>query len=338
MVAGIVKRGLSRATKNPAFTPFLSLFEQFCDHRTNLLRTLTYHRVAEPGSSGKLDPTILSATPDVFQKQMEFLSRRYNVLSLTELHESISNGEPLPPKSVLITFDDAYRDFAEIAWPILKQLGIPATLFVPTAYPDEPERSFWWDRLFQNLYAADETFELKTDHESFLLDSLPQKMDVFRKLTEVVKSLPNADALAFVDSICEQLGNLPVENHVLGWNELSALATDGVTLGAHTRTHPLMNRLTLDEARQEAVESQRDLERHIGPLLPVFAYPAGGVSDDVSAILKEEGFQLAFTTSRGINDLNSADLLQLKRINIGRRTSQSLLRAQLLPWMRYWNR
>ena len=49
---------------------------------------------------------------------------------------------------VVAFFDDGYLDFAEHAWPTLQSLGIPAVLFVPTAFPDHPGPGFWWDRLY----------------------------------------------------------------------------------------------------------------------------------------------------------------------------------------------
>jgi peptidoglycan/xylan/chitin deacetylase (PgdA/CDA1 family) len=99
-----------------------------------------------------------------------------------------------------------------------------------------------------------------------------------------------------------------------------------------------MNRVSLEEVRAEAVGSLRDLEREIGPVPPIFAYPSGGFNDAVVRVLKREGFALAFTTVRGINDLGAADRLRMRRINIGRRTTLAVLRARLLPWSLYLNR
>jgi peptidoglycan/xylan/chitin deacetylase (PgdA/CDA1 family) len=109
-------------------------------------------------------------------------------------------------------------------------------------------------------------------------------------------------------------------------------------LGAHTQTHPLLNRISLEEVRAEAVGSLRDLEREIGAALPVFAYPSGGVTDEIVRLLEREGFALAFTTEPGINDLGQAHPLRLRRINVGQRTNLTVLRAQLLPWTIYLNR
>jgi len=105
-----------------------------------------------------------------------------------------------------------------------------------------------------------------------------------------------------------------------------------------------MNRISPEEARAEAVGSLRDLERRVpaeggwGSVLPVFAYPAGGCNGMVAHLLAREGFAAGFTTSRGINCLASADPLRLRRINVGQRTTLSVLRAQLLSWSVYLNR
>jgi peptidoglycan/xylan/chitin deacetylase (PgdA/CDA1 family) len=67
----------------------------------------------------------------------------------------------------------------------------------------------------------------------------------------------------------------------------------------------------------------------------VFAYPGGGVSPEVRRALEQAGFELAFLTQRGTNDLRRGDWLRLRRINVGRASGLPLLRAQLLPW---WSR
>src|SRR5207245_8912848 len=81
----------------------------------------------------------------------------------------------------------------------------------------------------------------------------------------------------------------------------------------------------------EAVGSLTDRERQVGSVPPIFAYPGGQCDDTVTQMLRREGFVLDFTTVRGINGLRHADRLRLRRINVGRRTSLPVLRAQLLP-------
>lgn len=92
----------------------------------------------------------------------------------------------------------------------------------------------------------------------------------------------------------------------------------------------MLERISPDEVRAEAVGSWQDLRRETGETLPVFAYPSGGFNSQVVEILRQEGFELAFNTQRGTNHLTKTDPLLLKRINAGPNTSLNLLRAQLL--------
>ena len=122
--------------------------------RSGLLRVLTYHRVAEITDRPDLDPRLISATPAVFDQQMGYLAGNFNVVSLYDVLEAVQGGRRLPGRAVLITFDDAYCDFTDYAWPILTRHRLPVTMFVPTAYPDRPERSLWWDRLHRAFSAS----------------------------------------------------------------------------------------------------------------------------------------------------------------------------------------
>jgi len=325
-----VVRQLTHAT---AFARFVSLLERFDRRSPHLLRVLTYHRVADPETRPDLYPSIVSAAPDQFARQMEFLAARYRVISIAEL-DAAGRGEcRLPPRAVLITFDDAYRDFAEAAWPTLRRLGLPVTLFVPTAYPDHPERAFWWDRLHRAVHHAPGSEPLESPVGPLDVSTKEARARAVKRLANYVKSLPHQQAMEAVDQICEALHAPPATNDVLGWDELKRLAGEGVTLGAHTRTHPLMNRMSLDEARDEALGSLDDLRDRIGLQPPVLAYPAGGCTPQLARMIEQAGFRFAFTTRRGINDLRTADRCLLRRINVGRGTSDAALRAQLLPWM-----
>jgi len=118
---------------------------------------------------------------------------------------------------------------------------------------------------------------------------------------------------------------------------LRKLTHEGLTLGPHTRTHALVDRISLEEAREEVTGSLRDLEREFGSALPIFAYPSGEVSDEVISMLEREGFVLAFTTRRGINNINHTNPLRIRRINVGASTTLPILRVQLLSWTMHLN-
>src|SRR5207245_8759834 len=118
---------------------------------------------------------------------------------------------------------------------------------------------------------------------------------------------------------------------VLTWDQLRQLAKDGLTLGSHTQTHPIMTQVTPERMREEIRASQEDLKREIGTAVPIFCYPNGNHNDTVMAVLRDEGILLAFTTLSGENKSESLDLLRLRRTVITPRTSTAVFYFRLLP-------
>jgi peptidoglycan/xylan/chitin deacetylase (PgdA/CDA1 family) len=326
----IIKRSVTLATRGVECLGALRLIERLEPDRPDLLRILTYHRIADPASDPNLYPGLISTTPEGFDAQLAWLSRTHRVISLAELLEARRRGTPLPPRALLLTFDDAYHDFAESAWPTLRRHGLPATLFVPTAFPDHPERLFWWDRLHHAFAATQRREPLDSPLGELALGTAALRSETFKRVRESVKQLTHDDAMAVADRICIALGEQLDEHRVLGWDALRELARQGVELAAHSQTHPLMNRIPPDRMRKEATGSRQDLEREVGSCLPVFAYPSGGFDHRVVQALEAEGFELAFTTRRGVNDLRSEHPLCLRRIHVGMRTTRAMLRTQLL--------
>jgi peptidoglycan/xylan/chitin deacetylase (PgdA/CDA1 family) len=327
-----LRRSASVAARGKAFAWLVAGLERAARPHPHLLAVLTYHRVDDPAASPLLYPGLISAQPAEFEEQMAYLASQCRPISLTELR-AVRRGEArLEPRSVLVTFDDGYRDFAEHAWPILKRQGIPVTLFVPTAYPGDPDRAFWWDRLYGALVSTGARGPIATSAGELPLATAADRLDAFRRLRSHLQALSHEKATGLVDEVCAALAAPTSAPAVLGWPELRALAVDGVVLAPHSRSHPLLDRLPRQAVRDEIVGSLEDLEREIGVTPPVFAYPAGAQDAYVAGILEEAGFELAFATTRGTNDLRRTDWMRLRRINVGRASGLPLIRAQLLPW------
>ncbi len=307
----------------------------------SLLRVLTYHRIAEPDETPDLDPLLVSATPETFRRQMEHLRRRYRPVTLEQIVEACSEGgRPLPASAVHVTVDDAYRDFAEYAWPILRELGIPVTVFVPTAYPDHPDRALWWDRLHRATVRGtkDETWGRALEAARGSIDSvtLPPIED-HHQVRALMRRLGHDEAERFVDSTCREVGLDDREpsrqvSPVLSWDELRALSRDGVSFGAHTRHHAALTKLDEIRVRSEIRGSLEDLERELGAGARPIAYPYGVYDATVSRIAREEGCTLGFTCEDGLNELGETDPFQLRRTNITRRTSVPIFALRMLPW------
>ena len=307
-----------------------------------MLRVLTYHRVADPRDTPMLHPGMISATPAIFAQQMKYLAKHYRVVSMAEVLQAVEQGAALPRRAVLLTFDDAYHDFGDLAWPILRRYRLPVTLFVPTGYPNRPERAFWWDRLYQAITYTTQTVLRDTPLGLLPLATSEQRHTSLRRLQNALKTMPHPEAVALIEVVCTTLGVAPLlQRSVLTWEELRQLANEGVTLGAHTQTHPVMTQLSPQQVRLEIAGSQQDLRREIGHVWPIFCYPSGHHDEVVLQVLQDEGFVLAFSTLAGHNDLHAVDLLRLRRINITRRSSQPIFRLRLLrvgAYLDMWRR
>ncbi len=287
-----------------------------------------YHRIAESDGQPAFAPELISATPRDFETQVSALGRLYRFISLDDLLQ-IRRGDRSPEgRSLLITFDEGYRDFAEHAWPVLRRLGVPTTLFVATAYPDSGE-AFWWDELNHAVAVTSRRDTIRTEWGVFSLSSPHDRAATLRAVHVLTRRLPNNAAMALVQQIVSESGTPLLGGDVLGWEELRDLARDGVTIAPHTRTHPRLSRLDPSTLIDELVRSQEDVRREIGHSPPVLAYPVGDTDDSVADAAAAAGYEIAFTTRRGVNDLRRSDWLRLDRINVGRAASVPVIRAQL---------
>jgi peptidoglycan/xylan/chitin deacetylase (PgdA/CDA1 family) len=330
------RRVAAAAGRGPIADVAARIVDRALPRRRGSLTILTYHRVDDALARPDLMPSLISATPADFEAQVALVARDFDPVSLDDVLAALDGGQALPRRAVLVTFDDGYRDFATNAWPVLRRASVPATLFVATAFTDDPGSRFWWDRLWAAVVAADPgTIETP-------LGPLPVGRDDARatvsRLRTWLKDLDHDAVLFEVDRLAEMLDgrtrgdDQPILPSVLDWDELRQLATDGVTLAPHTRHHPLLDRVALDRAVDEITGSLADLEREIGSIsrVPsVLAYPSGAAGASAVEAARRAGMRVAMTTERGGNDLRRTDPLRFRRINVGGRSSVPLIRAQL---------
>ncbi len=332
MAANAVRGLVGKASGTRGFARVVELLERFDRPRLQTLAVLTYHRVAEPEDEPGLDPGLISAAPSEFEEQMRYVAGTGRAASLDDILAARRGEAELPAGAIAITFDDAYRDFAQHAWPTLRSHGLPVTLFVPTGYPDQPERTFWWDRLHHALSATRRTDPIDTPAGTLSLSTPIARRAGFKALRDHLKGIEDSEARTVVDSLAVELRAPPPVHAILGWDELRRLGDEGVTMAPHTRTHAFLDQVPADQVREEIAGSRDDLRRELGAAPPAFAFPAGQHSDEAVEILGEEDFEVAFTTGRGVNDLRRSDWLRLSRINIGGRSTLPVIRAQLLSF------
>jgi peptidoglycan/xylan/chitin deacetylase (PgdA/CDA1 family) len=282
---------------------------------TMLLRSLLYHRIGDPADeSSPLSPDLISATPAELEAHVAHLARSYTPVTAADVVAAVTAGRSLPRKAVLVTFDDGYRDFAEIAWPILKRWRVPAVLFVPTAFPDTPGRMFWWDTLWQGVSRTD-----RPRVDVVGLPPLPLTTSVERRaaavrLAECLKAVGPAEREARLAAVLAALDVRPEWTPaVSSWAELRRLAGDGVTIAGHSRTHALLDQIDDAALADEVMGCRDDLVRELGTSPPIFAYPNGNVDRRMPRVLAEGGFAVGVTTVAGLNDVGRAHRAFLRR-------------------------
>jgi peptidoglycan/xylan/chitin deacetylase (PgdA/CDA1 family) len=291
------------------------------------VRILMYHRIAKRHDAAAGNPSVISATPKTFERQMQHLARHHDVISAEQALAAWRTGNMLPRDATLLTFDDGYRDFAEIAWPILRRHGLPALLFVPTAFPGSG-REFWWDRLSRAV-ATSALQTIRTPAGPLVLRGPAQRAATLVQLRKMLKAIPHAEAMEVVNETCARAGIGDGPGQVLNWDQLRELRDEGVAIGAHTRTHPALTQLSSADAGAEIEGSQTDLCRELGSTVPIFSFPFGDHNDAVVKLVADAGFELAVTCRHGNNHNGVTNPLRLQRLHIGARTSPVIFRLRL---------
>lgn len=291
---------------------------------------LTYHRIAEP--PGRDVPAALFVSPAEFEEHLDVLTRRYEPVGIEMLLDVRHGRARMPRRSILFTFDDAYLDFGETAWPILRERSIPAMLFVPTGYPDQPGRWFWWERLAE-LIGTTLAPTIATPLGDLPVATRDERSRAHRTLRDHCKQIGVEASVALVEQLVEQVGGPPAHNGVLGWDALRDLAAEGVAIAPHSRTHALLTSIPDKQLADELAGSRSDVERELGGMLSCFAYPSGDWDQRVVDATEAAGYEVAFTTRRGVNDLRRAAWLSMKRVNVGHGTDATMIRGQIGTWM-----
>lgn len=266
--------------------------------RGNRLCVVNYHRIlAWP------DP-LLESEPDVaaFRWQMALLARCFNVLPLSKALAALDAGK-LPPRAICITFDDGYRSVHDLALPVLREFGLPATVFVTSGFIGEG--NMWNDRIIEAVQGLkSHTLDL-SDHGlgSYALDTLEARKLTLGHLTERSKYLPPPARQALVERLEAMVGDDLASGLMLTPAMILNLQRSGIDIGAHTVTHPILTSLDNETARLEIVAGKADLEEIIGQPVRLFAYPNGkpgmDFDDRHAAMVREAGFDAAFTTLPG---------------------------------------
>jgi peptidoglycan/xylan/chitin deacetylase (PgdA/CDA1 family) len=289
--------------------PFLNALSPAGAHAR--LTVLIFHRVLEVP-----DP-LLPGEPDSsrFRAQMQWLKSSFNVLSLPDAVDRLRAGS-LPKRAAAVTFDDGYADNFTVALPILQEAEVPATFFIASGYLDGGR--MWNDTMAEVIRRAQGP---EIELQRFGLGRLPlgtigERRSSLNQLLGKLKYVEPEARTDLVSRIGDDAGIAPSPDLMMTSAQVKDLASAGMTIGAHTVTHPILSRLAERAARAEMAQGREQLEGIIGGKVTLFAYPNGKPNSDYTEahvrLAREIGFTAAFSTEWGAATTGS-DLFQIPR-------------------------
>jgi peptidoglycan/xylan/chitin deacetylase (PgdA/CDA1 family) len=317
-------------------------------HRRQIV-ILMVHGVMDDHDKMSWKPLRPRLSPARLEEYLKVLSRRYRFVSLMDAVDMLEGRRPLQPYSMVLTFDDGYRNNFTHALPILRRYHAPATFFVPTGFLNSP-RPFWFDRMGYVLQQA------KVGDREVRIGSLVMRIDgrsgetlqeSFRRFRRAAKkqNMPDAEFLRDMEGLAAQLesesGHALADiqqdddwSAILTWEQARQAGQNGVTIGSHTVDHVRLGFEGSDTARTQLSLSKRDIETHAGTPCLSLCYPDGNYTVETTALARECGYRCAVTTEEGLNSVG-ADLMTLRRIGLPMTATSTIVLALVCQLSKY---
>jgi peptidoglycan/xylan/chitin deacetylase (PgdA/CDA1 family) len=292
---------------------------------------LMYHRVLRDD-----DPYIPYIQPGMyvressFEKQLQFLTDNYQVVSLQQMLELIDTGQASNNRQYcVITFDDGWRDNYQCAFPLLKKFSVPATIFLTASFVGT-NRFFWHEKISRLFYLARSQGKRPASaiaQSGDAADALLMGHILSREGSETavdaaiegLKALPVSRIEEVVAGAAAKLGiSLENERTMLSWEEIREMGKNGISFGSHTCEHRILTQVELPDAAEEIGASMAKLRSKELDLnyVPVFCYPNGRYNQDIRSLVIDAGYSAAVTTKLGRQSRDLKDPFAISRIGV----------------------
>lgn len=288
--------------------------------RRDLLVIFGWHRVTADGPRPPhlfADDVVGTSVSD-FEAQLRWIQANARILSEPELLELVAAGRGPRELSVLITFDDGYVDNYELAYPVLRRLGIPAVFFIPSKRIEDRELG-WVDEIPYLLKQTTKSSLRWGEREFRLPTERAGAIAHLHKVMQLERAATTRDLLPRLSELCavERPSPEVQSRELMTWAQLREVAANGVSIGSHTHSHRVLATLDPDEQREEIHTAKALLESRLGSTIDTIAYPVGGYrhfTEDTRRIAKEAGHRLGYSFCTGVNRFGRVAPFDVKRI------------------------
>ncbi len=283
---------------------------------------LLFHRVVDDKSVYLFKGPAMHCQIGDFQDVIAYLKKNYSIVGIDEAVDRLQSGRGFKSPTINITFDDGYRDNYTLAYPILKEYDVPATIYLTTSLIGTGGRT-WTDRIEAALLGT----EKEVVRHPFLAcgEELPistneEKRVASIKIAEALKIMPDetrkAMLVEFIDMLGVNEGN-GSSRMMLSWDEIREMAENGITIGCHTHSHPILSKMGLSDAKAEILVSKQIVEEQLKMPVRHFAYPNGRAEDfseELRDYCREIGFASIASVIYGVNGSADRTAFCLKRV------------------------
>ncbi|MGA2668938.1 MAG: polysaccharide deacetylase family protein [Ignavibacteria bacterium] len=282
-------------------------------HRNKAL-ILWYHGICDEDFNLLKDYDERHIPKSLFRKQLEYLKNHgFSFITMTEMVNALNNKKL--GKSVVLTFDDGFKNVVDNAYPIMKEFGAKGCFYLVSDLMGT-DNLLWTDyieTLIRNHGEFKFLFQGKViDYKLVSKKSYEYAMkDVKLKLF----TLPEKQRLEYLKQLSiRTLNNIPQEFKIATWEQINSLDPNIMEIGSHTRRHPNCNNLfTEDELNDEIYNSKINIENNIKRKVDHFCFPAGSYNGRVISAVQKCGYLSSVTIENGFVQENS-DVFKLKRI------------------------
>jgi len=278
---------------------------------------VTYHGVRPAGYVSRdaaLDGSMVSA--ERFREQIRLLQERYRIISPEDFLRSFRDGTRLPERAVLLTCDDGVVNTVTDMLPILLECSVRCLFFITCASLSEKPGMLWYERLKLMVNEAQAgAISLRVGQGEWICAASADRHAFWWKVVREVSKRTEHERATFLEQARSDLGlgeawdrryseqtELYRRFFLLSTKEVMELQEYGMSIGAHSLSHPLLSKLDEEGSRGEIEESRKLLEKALGRAVEAFAYPFGS-SESVTArefaLAEKAGFRCAFLNMGG---------------------------------------
>lgn len=311
------------------------------------LLVLMYHRILpQEDSRVQLEEPGMIVSPDTFRLHLNILKEYFTIVNLSDWIQLKEEGKALPARACAITFDDGWADNYEYAFPVLKELNIPATIFLVSDMIST-KKMFWPERLARLIVTISKNYPQHWNHPELAWLQNNKANYRFSKNAPSREELSVliADAKNYSDndihnriSQIETALQLDSEEHqasLLNWQQISTMIDSNlIEIGSHTCHHVRLNNNASDQKlNDEIVSSKATIEQNIGKNIKTFCFPNGDFCPQALELV-EKNYLAAVSTQSGWHNTSGSNHL-IKRIGIHQdiTNDRTSFLARISGWM-----